>query len=143
MRKVMIALFLCFPFSAFAQAPIPDVLMNAKTAFIFNDGAWYKAYDKFYNEFKKWNRFEFVQEKERADIIIVLSNKPGELGVGIAGSNPIIGISESKFFLRITNARDGTPLWADYTGEAFLVSNSPKKLVSNLRNRMEKKNQKK
>ena len=128
------------------HAPLPAKLVGAKTAFLVNDGTWSKAYDKFYAELKKWNRFQFVESRDQADIMIVLSTKPGELtGAvpvlstgGSATSGVVIGGSESKFYIRITDGKDGTPLWSDVTGEAMLVSNSPKKLVSNLRKRMEK-----
>jgi hypothetical protein len=123
------------------KAPAPERLMRAKSAFVVNDGVWFKAFDKFYGEFKKWNRFQLVQSKEQADIIVVLSNSAGSLvgGVSIPSGGVFVGGSESKFYMRITDARDGTPLWADMTGETLLVSNSAKKMVSNLQKRMDGK----
>ena len=127
--------------SAAAQAPIPSKLRSAKTAFVVNDGSWYKVFDKFYGELKKWNRFRFVESKDQADIVIVLSTHAGSFGgaVLVPGPGVLLGGSESKFYMRITDARDDTPLWSDYTGEAGLVSNSAKKLVSNLKKRIEQK----
>jgi len=126
---------------AAGQAPIPTTLRNAKTAFVVNDGSWYKVFDKFYGELKKWDRFRFVESKSEADIVIVLSTNAGNLGGAILIPGPGIALSgsESKFYLRIVDAHDETPLWSDYTGEALLVSNSAKKLVSNLKKRMEQK----
>jgi hypothetical protein len=132
-----LSLFTISPLLA-QQAPIPDQLMTAKSAFVVNDGVWFKVYDKFYGELVKWNRFRLVQRSEDADITIVLSHTPGTLvgGVAVPSGGVFIGGSESKYYMRITVAKDGTPLWADMTGEAGLVSNSGKRLVSNLQKRM-------
>jgi hypothetical protein len=120
------------------KAPLPAKLQSAKTAFLVNDGVWYKVHDKFYAELKKWGRFQIVEAKEDADIIIVLSSRAAELGgaVAVPSGQVVIGGSESKFFLRITDAKDGTPLWSDSTGEAMLVSNSAKRFVKTLKQRM-------
>jgi hypothetical protein len=110
---------------AIKAAPVPDRLMEARSAFVVNGGVWFKVFDKFYAELAEWNRFRLVQRKEDADITILLSSAPGEL-FGAGGS-------ESKFYMRISDTRDGTPLWADTTREARSVSNSGKRLVANLR----------
>ena len=117
-RAVVCWMFVAIAQIAFAQqAPLPKKLLEAKTAFVVN----------------------------------VLSNTPGSLGVGTStvtsGTTTASGVSvvgtESKFYIRINDARDGTPLWSDQVGEAVLVSNSPKKLVSNLRKRFESQEKKK
>ncbi len=103
------------------QAPLPARLTSAKTAAVVNDGTWAKAYRKFFKALRKWNRFHLIENKEQADIVIVLSLQPGAL---------------SAYQIRITDAKDGTLLWSDYGGPAkFLLSNSPVKLVKHLRKR--------
>ncbi len=103
------------------QAPLPARLTSAKTAAVVNDGTWAKAYRKFFKALRKWNRFHLIEDKEQADIVIVLSLQPGAL---------------SAYQIRITDAKDGTLLWSDYGGPAkFLLSNSPVKLVKHLRKR--------
>ncbi len=103
------------------QAPLPPRLTSAKTAAVVNDGTWAKAYRKFFKALRKWNRFHLIENKEQADIVIILSNQPGTL---------------SAYQIRITDAKDGTLLWSDYGGPAkFLLSNSPVKLVKHLRKR--------
>ncbi len=124
------------------HAPLPERLLNAKTAFVMNDGTASKVFDKFYVELEKWGHFRIVQAKTEADVIIVLSSRPGELGgaVAMAGgtSGVVIAGSESRFYIRITDAEDATPLWSDNVGEATLVSNSAKKLVKNLKERVDR-----
>ncbi len=129
------------PAMAGEKAPLPRKLLEAKTAWVVNDGSWSKAFDKFYAELKKWNRFQLVEAKDAADIVIVLSTQAGEFGGGVATSGGVVlAGTESKFYIRITDAKDGTPLWSDYTGEGWgLVSNAPKKLVKTLKERMEPK----
>lgn len=144
---ICLAVCFCFAGSAFGgdKAPLPKKLLQAKTAYVVNNGSWAKSYDKFYAELKKWNRFQLVETKEEADIMIVLSSKVGESGGGVVVGNTagqpssgvVISSSESTFFISVTDAKDGTPLWSDYTGEAMLVSNSAKRLVAGLRRRME------
>lgn len=101
------------------QAPLPPRLTSAKTAAVVNDGTRAKAYRKFFKALRKWNRFHLIENKEQADIVIILSNQPGTL---------------SAYQIRITDAKNGTLLWSDYGGPAkFLLSNSPVKLVKHLR----------
>ena len=103
------------------QAPLPPRLTSAKTAAVVNDGTWAKAFRKFYKALRKWNRFHLIENKDQADIVIVLSNQLGAL---------------HAYQIRITDAKDGTLLWTDYGGGAkFLLSNSPVKLVKHLRKR--------
>jgi len=139
MRKAATLFLLCCLIPAFAQAPIPEPLIKAKTAFIYNDGTWYKTFDKFYDEFKKWGRFDLVQDIEKADIVIVLSTKAATdfAMAPIAGGS--VGLSSSRYYMYIRRAKDNMPLWSDMTGGTILLSNAGKDLVKNLRERMEKK----
>jgi hypothetical protein len=135
---LLLVLFAGSPAVAGEKAPLPAKLKSAKTAFLVNDGVWYKVHDKFYAELKKWGRFQIVESKEEADIVIVLSARAGEVGgaVAVPSGQVVIGGSESKFFVRITDAKDGTPLWSDSTSEAMLVSNSAKRFVKTLKQRL-------
>jgi hypothetical protein len=53
--------------------PVPEALLNAKTAFIENAGALDKDFEKFRTKLMKWGRFTVVQNRSSADIIISLS----------------------------------------------------------------------
>ncbi len=103
-----------------------------------NDGARAKDFDAVYNELKKWGRFELVQERAKADIVIMLSTKPGE-DVALVGSGGFVaGGSDSRHYIRITRASDDAALWSDATGDWH---RSPKNLVSNLKKRIQAKKQ--
>jgi hypothetical protein len=107
---------LIIPALAREKTPVPAKLLSAKTAFLVNDGTSAKTFDRFYAELKKWNRFQLVENKDQADIVVVLSSR----AMGM------------QFYIEITDTTNNTPLWSDsaYTARKF---------VSGLRNRMENK----
>jgi hypothetical protein len=86
--------FLLFsPYLGLAQAPLPEDLLKAKTAFVMNDGVRAKYFDDFYNRLKKWGRFEIVQDKQKADSIIALSKRQdGFEFSGLPGLSPALQI---------------------------------------------------
>jgi hypothetical protein len=132
-------LLFCFT-QIYAKSPISEVILNAKTAIVINDRATQKDFDKFNEALKEWGRFEFVQDRASADIIITLSAdiktrniQIPNVGGGYGGvqSQPVLVNS-----IRILNAKDDTPLWSD---ETSVESNDPKHLIANLKNKMKKK----
>ncbi len=137
MRRLLTAIILCLCVPSFAQAPLPESLLQEKVAYVKNDGARAKDFDSFYNELKKWGRFKLVQERAEADIAITLSTRSGDVAV-VGSGGFIAGGSSSKYYIRITRTLDDTPLWSDATGDWLI---SPKHLVSNLKKRMQPKNQ--
>jgi hypothetical protein len=136
MRKLICLVSMCFCLFAFGQAPLPDALLKAKTAFVVNDGVQNEQFDKFYNEIKKWGRFEIVQDRQKASIIVLLSARPGKKAVAVPVGNVTYSYSEAEHYIQILDARDETVLWSDFTG---YWSNNPKGLVSNLRKKMERR----
>jgi hypothetical protein len=135
MKTIVFLLLLSTSFYSFAQAPVPEFLLHAKAAYLINEGATARHFDDFYNELKRWGRFEFVQEKEKADVVIVLSTRSDDFTV-IGSGDSIIGTTGTKHYIRITKASDDTPLWSNTTGE---WRSNPRNLVLDLRQRMGKK----
>jgi hypothetical protein len=138
MRKIMFAAFLiCFT-QTYAETPIPEALLNAKTAFVRNDGAEAKDFDKFCTLLKEWGRFELVQDRGKADIGIALSAQLQYRTVQVPSTSGGIGSVASQqvitSYIRIFNARDDTKLWSDQ-----IDSKDPKSLVQRLKNKMKKK----
>jgi hypothetical protein len=138
MRKMMFAAFLLCFIQTYAKTPIPEALLNAKTAAVVNEGAEVKDYEKLCQLLKEWGRFEFVETRGAADIIIRLSIQlktqtvqlPSTSG-GLGGFSPQQVIYS---YLRIYDAKNDDQLWADET-----PSRNPKNLVSNLKNKLKKK----
>jgi len=138
-RMIFVAFLFCF-FQAYAKTPpIPEALLNAKTAFVVNRGASVKDFEKLSNLLKEWGRFELVQDQKSADIVITISTQMQDrivqapnVGIG-GGTTTIKGLVN---YLSILDARDGTELWsAETSGD----SKDPRQLVSNLKNKMKKK----
>jgi hypothetical protein len=121
---------LAIPLFAGEKAPLPAKLLNAKTALLVNESISPKVYDALYDQLKKWNHFQIVESKERADIVIVFS------------SHIVLGGLQSYYYLRIADPKDDKPdtaLWSDSCGEGISISYPARKMVSTLRKRMDKK----
>jgi hypothetical protein len=145
MRKMTFAVFLFCFIQTYAKTPIPEALLNAKTAVVNNAGAEDKDFARFCEALKEWGRFEFVQDRGKADIVITLSadiqNRNIQIPNTTAGAGGVFagGVRSQPVIINlinIINARDNTPLWSD---ETSVDSKDPKRLVANLKNRMKKK----
>ena len=55
-------------------APLPEKVVNAKTVFYINDTTYSRFGDDLYQELRKWNRWQVVTDKKKADLILVLTN---------------------------------------------------------------------
>jgi hypothetical protein len=56
-------------------APLPEKVVNAKTVFYINDTTSTRFGDDLYQELRKWNRWQVVTDKKKADLILVLSQR--------------------------------------------------------------------
>jgi hypothetical protein len=57
---------------AIEHAPLPAKVLESKTILIQNDSGWAEASDKAYTALKSWGRFQIVDTKEKADLVLVL-----------------------------------------------------------------------
>lgn len=137
MRKIMFAVFL-FCFTQTYAEKIPEALWNAKTAFVRNDGADAKDFDKFCTLLMEWGRFEFVQDRGKADIGITLSTRLEYRTVQLPSTGGGLGGVTSKqviiSYLRVISAQDDSVLWSDQ-----IESKNPKGLVQKLKSKLKKK----
>jgi len=53
--------------------PLPPQVMTAKTVYIDNQSGFAKMGDKCNEEIQKWGRFQVVQNRKQADLILLLS----------------------------------------------------------------------
>jgi hypothetical protein len=137
MRKLLFAAFLlCFT-QCYAEK-IPEALLNAKTAFVRNDGADAKDFEKFCQLLKEWGRFEFVQDRGKADIGITLSTRLQYKTVQLPStSGGLGGMSTQQVItstLRVINAQDESEIWSDH-----VESKNPSSLVKSLKGKLKKK----
>ena len=130
--RYLLGLALFIPTLFFAKdAPLPETLLTAKTAFVYNDGATDKDFDKLCNALKEWGRFKLVQDRGMADIVIELTLMKRQYGWGL----------NSMYYennrIRIIKARDNRLLWIDETQSGN--SRNPQTLISYLKKKMEPK----
>src|SRR5438034_2204640 len=57
------------------QAPIPRTLLAAKRAYLVNEAGDLKRFDTLATELRKWGRFELVDQKDSADVLIFFGKK--------------------------------------------------------------------
>ncbi len=139
-RMIFVAFLLCFIPAYSKNPPIPEALLNAKTAFVRNGGAEVKDFDKLCKLLKEWGQFEVVQDTTKgADIIIEISTQLHSRteqmpNLGISGGLTTVQVLVN--YLRISDGRDGSLLWSDETSGN---SKDPRQLVNKLKNRMKKK----
>lgn len=134
MFQLSLALFLLVG----QNSPLPDKLLTAKTAYLVNEGVDAKTFDNLWKEMSKWKRFDIVGDKAGADIAITLFLRsetiPGAIVYGV-----IIPSEHKAFYLRITDFESSTPLWSDRADVGLSTTGALKKLISNLRKRMDRK----
>ena len=138
MRKMVFAVFLFCFVQSYAKTPIPEALVNAKTAYVTREGAETKDFDKFCKLLKEWGRFELVQTRDKADIVIQLSIqlqtqmvRMPNTGGGFGGMNNQQVIVS---YMHIFDAKDNSEMWKDN-----IQSKDPKNLVSNLKDKLKNK----
>ena len=105
-------------------APLPDRVVSAKTVFIINESGTARFGDDLYRQLKSWNRWEVVTDREKADLILVLSASdtvPVTVTVK-SGTNSGQSTSEMKmsssgkmetqhWHLYVIDAKTGESLW--------------------------------
>ena len=139
-RLIAVVFLLCFIQAYSKTPPIPEALLNAKTAFVGNGGAEVKDFEKLRTLLKEWGQFELVQDAKSADIVINISTQLQNRTVqmpNVGGmSSGMTTVQVPVSYLRILDTRDGTLLWSDETtGD----SKDPRQLVDKLKRRMKKK----
>jgi hypothetical protein len=55
------------------HVPLPDQILQAKTAYIDNRSGFASLGDKAYDELSKWGRFKIVKSAKEADLVFLLS----------------------------------------------------------------------
>jgi hypothetical protein len=64
-----------------SHAPLSPKILSAKTVYLENHGRANIA-DKTYDELKKWGRWEIVEDRNKADLVIVLSSEKAKSSHG-------------------------------------------------------------
>jgi len=126
------------------HAPLPASLVAARSAYLVNSSGDLRAFDKFYQELRKWNRFTIVPSRESADIVMELSTVAStQVVTGAAftsgGVTSATGTAVPIEKLRLRVLEGDEVLWTDETDKWVTSGHAPSKLVSNLKKRMPRK----
>jgi len=76
-------------------APLPEKVVAAKTVFFVNDTGNSRFGDDMYQELRKWNRWQVVGDRSKADLIFVLSQRDSVEGLVTTGTATATGNAAS------------------------------------------------
>lgn len=111
--------------------PLPAQVLSAKTVFIDNQSGFAKIGDRAYEQITKWGRFQVIQDRKRADLILLLSAREytggyitsGSQTTGTVDDNGNMNTSSSPTYttrvstnytyLTLVDPKTGDGLWSD------------------------------
>ena len=152
MKKLALAVFALFSISAFAtsafaaDAPLPAILMQAKTVYI-EKGPTYATKkdpsgDASYvepcrEELAKWGRFKEVSDPKQADVILRISTRQQASFMTI--NNRTSKSMDGATFLEVVHPATGKTLWwtRQNWGTSWSTKTSSKSVVKQLRKHYE------
>jgi hypothetical protein len=99
------------------QAPVPRALLDAKTAYLANEGVKGDTFDRLATELQHWKRFTLVDAEPKADVVIAIKHP-----IGMGGA-----------YLSVRSTADHSTLWGENAGVSWSESTMAAKLVKRLR----------
>jgi hypothetical protein len=122
-------------------APLPSVIVNAKTVFLANGGGSDLAYDAVYSEVKKWGRYTIAGSPDDADLIVEIAYRVEHDGTHVwSSTNTYTGatqvysrqIVDPQLTLTIYDGKSKNSLWSttDHRRLARLEKNREKETVN-------------
>jgi hypothetical protein len=128
------------------HAPLPDKLAHAKTVYLENSTGDQKLADSLYSLVSAWEKWEFVTDRAKADILLILSYDEKMVAVATAGSATAIGHSaigsgvaipiQYYVFLHVADRETGDALWTARSRIKVGVSRTAGTLLSDLKDRL-------
>jgi hypothetical protein len=88
--------------------PLPPQIGAAKTVYIDNQSGVAKLGDRCYQEIQKWGRFQVVQDRRRADLILLLSAREYNRGYVTSGGGTTGTINSSGSINTTTSGNQTT-----------------------------------
>lgn len=138
------------------HAPLPDLVLQAKTVYIVNLAGDAAFRDKAYDEITKWGRYKVVSKRDDADLIFVLSareytttmvtnsNTTGRVdesgNVNLQGESQTTSVEHGITYLTVADPKSGDELWSDSKAWGSLLTgfhSATRGLIENLRKRID------
>jgi len=111
------------------HAPLPAKVLESKTIYIQNDSGWAEMADNAYTQLKAWGKYQVVDVKEKADLILVLAVTTeqtegtrhkwvnlhnSQTGAWTNGTVPVATTETLKFSeLKLIDPATGDMAWSD------------------------------
>jgi hypothetical protein len=133
------------------KMPLPEKVAAARTVFSINETEENKFGDKFYQELKKWNRWDIVTDRAKADLVLVISQRDSLGAMVTTGTATATGqtahgtvisgqLKSSDWRLYVVDATTGETLWRTKTtgqGKMWRMwSSIAKSLLSDIQTRL-------
>jgi hypothetical protein len=101
--------------------PLPQQIMAAKTVYIDNQSGYAIIGDQAYEAIKKWDRYEVVNSRDKADLVLLFSSKQFSGGSTTTGTVNNYGVvtatttsdSWGATYVTVLDPKSGTTLWSD------------------------------
>jgi len=104
--------------------PLAPQVMTARTAYIDNRSGRSAVADETYHEIRKWGRFQVVQDRTQADIILLLTTTLDSDG-------------DAWRHLTVIDPSTGDILWSDSKAAIYHLGRATQFLVGELKKRIE------
>jgi outer membrane protein assembly factor BamB len=130
---------------------LPEKIVAARTVFLINETEENKFGDKFYQELKKWDRWQIVTDRAKADLVLIVSQRDSLGPVVTTGTATATGqtsngtvvsgqLKSSDWHLYVVDATSGETLWRTKTtgqGKMWRMwSSIAKSLLSDIQMRL-------
>jgi hypothetical protein len=109
---LMLMLVCCVVRASEHHAPLPSKILEAKTVYIDNQTGYEEAADHCYDALQRWGRYTVVQDKSKADLILVLAGNHETRGAYANGS-AVVALRRSLTSLSVVDPATGDVLWSD------------------------------
>lgn len=121
-------------------APLPAIVVSARTVFLTNGGGSDLAYDAFYSSMKTWGKYQIVGSPDEADLIVELGYHVEHGGTRVWSSTNTYNttqvhsaqIVDPQVVLTIYDAKTKNSLWStvDHRRLARLEKNREKETIN-------------